>query len=291
MRLVDVAGDEEALGVAAAAEWSSEHPIARAVVEGAQERGLELLQARAFRAVAGLGVRAEVGGVVVFVGRRQLLERESVEMPGWLLDEAVRLESEGKTVFWVGWDGKARAALAVADVLKPGAASAVEELHALGVEVAMITGDNRSTGEAVARQAGIDRVLAEVLPEDKVGEVKRLQAEGRVVAMVGDGINDGPALAQADLGIAIGTGTDVAIEASDLTLISGNPMGVVTAIRLSRRTFRTIVQNLFWAFGYNVVLIPLAAVGLLNPVFAGAAMAFSSVSVVSNSLRLRRLGA
>jgi cation-transporting ATPase V len=227
----------------------------------------------------------------VLVGRRRLLEGEGVEIPGWLAEEATRLESEGKTVFWVGWDGKARAALAVADVLKPSAAQAVAELHALSVEVAMITGDNRATGEAIAGEAGIDRVLAEVLPEEKVEEVKRLQAAGRVVAMVGDGINDGPALAQADLGIAIGTGTDVAIEASDLTLISGDPKGVVTAIRLSRRTFRTIVENLFWAFGYNVVLIPLAAVGLLNPIFAGAAMAFSSVSVVSNSLRLRRFGA
>jgi cation-transporting ATPase V len=291
MGLMEVVGDEGALAVAAAAESSSEHPIARAVVEGAEERGLELPRTDAFRAFAGLGVRADVDGKTVLVGRRQLLEQEGVEIPGWLVEEASRLESEGKTVFWVGWDGKARAALAVADVLKPGAASAIADLHALDVEVAMITGDNRSTGEAIARQAGIDRVLAEVLPEDKVGEVKRLQAEDKVVAMVGDGINDGPALAQADLGIAIGTGTDVAIEASDLTLISGDPKGVVTAIRLSRRTFRTIVENLFWAFGYNVVLIPLAAVGLLNPIFAGAAMAFSSVSVVSNSLRLRRFSA
>jgi copper-transporting P-type ATPase V len=288
MRLTDVVGDEGALGVAAAAESSSEHPIARAVVDGARDRDIQLPAARAFRAVAGLGIRAEVDGAPVLVGRKQLLEEDGVEIPGWLAEEAARLETEGKTVFWVGSDGKARAALAVADVLKPTAARAVDQIHALGVEVAMITGDNRATAGAIARQAGIDRVLAEVLPEDKVGEVKRLQAEGKVVAMVGDGINDGPALAQADLGIAIGTGTDVAIEASDLTLISGDPTGVVTAIRLSRRTFRTIVQNLFWAFGYNVVLIPLAGVGLLNPVFAGAAMAFSSVSVVSNSLRLRR---
>jgi cation-transporting ATPase V len=291
MRLIDVVGDERALALAAAAESSSEHPIAEAVVDGAAVRGLDVPKAGAFRAVAGLGVRADVDGVVVLVGRRRLLEGEGVEIPGWLAEEATRLESEGKTVFWVGWDGKARAALAVADVLKPSAAQAVAELHALSVEVAMITGDNRATGEAIAGEAGIDRVLAEVLPEEKVEEVKRLQAAGRVVAMVGDGINDGPALAQADLGIAIGTGTDVAIEASDLTLVSGDPKGVVTAIRLSRRTFRTIVENLFWAFGYNVVLIPLAAVGLLNPIFAGAAMAFSSVSVVSNSLRLRRFGA
>ncbi len=287
MRLTDVVGDDDVLAKAAAAEASSEHPVARAVVDGAAERGLLIASATGFRSVAGLGVRAEVGGVDVWVGRRRLLEEQGLAVPAWLEEEAGRLEAEGKTVFWAGWEGKARGALAVADVLKKGAGASIDALHRVGVEVAMITGDNRSTAEAIAREAGIDRVMAEVMPADKVNEVKRLQSEGKVVAMVGDGINDGPALAQADLGIAIGTGSDVAIEASDLTLITGDLKGVVTAIRLSRRTFRTIVQNLFWAFGYNVVLIPLAAFGLLNPILAGAAMAFSSVSVVSNSLRLR----
>jgi P-type E1-E2 ATPase len=261
------------------------------VVQGAQDRGVVIPEAEGFRAIAGLGIRAEVEGEDVLVGHRRYLEREGIEIPSWLAGEANCFESAGKTVFWVGWDGKAQAAFAVADVLKTGAARAVRELRALGIDVAMITGDNRTTAEAIARQAGIDRVMAEVLPEDKAEEIRRLQAEGKAVAMVGDGVNDGPALAQADLGIAIGSGADVAIEASDLTLISGDPRGVVTAIRLSRRTFKTIVENLFWAFGYNVVLIPLAAVGLLNPIFAGAAMAFSSVSVVSNSLRLRRFAA
>jgi cation-transporting ATPase V len=288
MRLVDVVGDDGALARAAAAESSSEHPVARAVEDGARERGLAVAQATGFRSVAGLGVRAAVEGDEVLVGRQRLLEQEGLSIPGWLADEAGRMAAEGRTVFWVGWGGKARAVLAVADVLKAGTAQAMGELRDLGLEVAMITGDNLATARSVAGQVGIDQVLAEVLPAEKVEEVRRLQAEGKVVAMVGDGINDGPALAQADLGIAIGTGTDVAIEASDLTLIRGDVKGVVSAIRLSRRTFRTIVQNLSWAFGYNVVLIPLAAAGLLNPILAGAAMAFSSVSVVSNSLRLRR---
>jgi cation-transporting ATPase V len=189
---------------------------------------------------------------------------------------------------WAGWLGEVRGVLAVADTLKPGAREQIERLHAMGLEVAMLTGDNATTAAAIAASAGIDRSLAEVMPADKVGEISRLRAEGKTVAMVGDGVNDGPALVHADLGIAIGSGTDVAIESSDLTLLRGDLEGVATAIELSRRTYRTIVQNLAWAFGYNAAAIPLAAAGLLNPVIAGAAMAASSVSVVSNSLRLRR---
>ncbi len=290
MRLVDVVGGDEVLPFAAAAEAGSEHPIARAALAGAADRSMSVPDASKFRAVAGLGVRAEVEGVRVTVGRRRLLERDGCDIPVWLDEEAARLEEGGKTVFWVAWDEKARGVLAAADVLRSEAKDTVGALRQLGIEVAMITGDNRATADAVGAQAGIDTVLAEVLPGDKAAEVRRLQSEGKVVAVVGDGINDGPALAQADLGIAIGTGSDVAIEASDITLIRGDLGGVVTAIELSRRTFRTIVQNLGWAFGYNVVLIPAAAAGVLNPIIAGAAMAFSSVSVVTNSLRLRRFG-
>jgi copper-transporting P-type ATPase V len=288
MRLTDVFGCVETLERAAAVEAGSEHPIARAIVEGAAERGVPVSPVSAFRSVVGSGIRAILDGVEVLVGRRAFLEEAGMTVPPSVEREAERMEVEGKTVVWAGWDGVAGGVLAVADTLKPGAPEAVAGLHALGVEVVMMTGDNRVTGEAIAQQVGIDRVLAEVRPEDKVDEIRRLQAGGRVVAMVGDGINDGPALAQADLGIAIGTGTDVAIEASDLTLMRGDLSGVVTAIRLSRRTFRTIVENLFWAFGYNVAAIPLAALGLLNPIIAGGAMAMSSVSVLTNSLRLRR---
>jgi cation-transporting ATPase V/Cu+-exporting ATPase len=283
------------LRLAGAAEAGSEHPIGAAVTAAAHAHG-ELPAAQRFRALAGHGVRADVQpdpaapAVTAWVGRRKLAADAGLLVPGPLEDAAERLEREGKTVIWAGWDGEVRGVLAVADTLKPGARELVQRLHAMGLEVAMLTGDNATTADAIAASVGIDRVLAEVLPADKVGEVARLQGEGKTVAMVGDGVNDAPALVQADLGVALGSGTDVAIESSDLTLLRGDLDGVATAIQLSRRTYRTIVQNLFWAFGYNAAAIPLAAAGLLSPVLAGAAMAFSSVSVVTNSLRLRRFG-
>jgi len=295
MALVDVAGSEgetaeTVLRRVAAVEADSEHPVARAIVEGAAARGLQLAAAEEFASLAGHGVQARVDGVETVVGRRKLMSESGLELPDDLERTASAWEAEGRTAVFAGWDGRVRDALAVADTIKDNARDVVDELHAMHVEVAMITGDNARTANAIAEQLGIDRVLAEVLPEDKVTEVRRLQEEGRVVAMVGDGINDAPALVQADLGVAIGTGTDVAIESSDITLISGDLEGVVTAIRLSRQTLRVIYQNLGWAFGYNTAMIPLAAVGLLHPILAAAAMATSSVSVVSNSLRLRRFG-
>jgi heavy metal translocating P-type ATPase len=290
--LVPAAGEDqyEVLRLAAAVEALSEHPVGTAIAAGAHERGQPFPEACRFRSTAGHGVQASVGGTTVFVGRRKLMADQRLEVTAELGRQVAALEEAGRTAVLVGWDGRARGVLAVADTLKENAPHVVRQLHRLGVEVAMITGDNARTAAAIARQAGIDRVLSEVLPEDKVDEVQRLQDEGAVVAMVGDGINDAPALVQADLGIAIGTRTDVAIESSDLTLISGDLEGVVTAIRLSRRTLRTIYQNLGWAFGYNTAAIPLAAVGLLHPLIAAAAMATSSVSVVTNSLRLRRFG-
>jgi copper-transporting P-type ATPase V len=291
MRLVETAGCAETLERAAAVEAGSGHPIGSAVVEGAASRGVTVPIATGFRAVAGRGARAAVDGVEVLVGRRSFLQDEGYRVPDSIERFAQAFEEQGHTVSWVGWRGLVQGVVAVSDTVKEGAAEAVRGLKALGIEVVMITGDNRTTAGAIAQQVGIDRVLAEVHPGDKVEEIRRLQAAGRVVAMVGDGINDGPALAQADLGIAIGTGTDVAIEASDITLISGDLGGVPRAIRLARRTFGTIAQNLFWAFGYNVAAIPLAALGLLNPIVAGGAMAMSSVSVLANSLRLRRFDA
>jgi copper-transporting P-type ATPase V len=295
MRLTDVVvgkrrQPDPVLRIAAAVESGSEHPIGAAIVAGARERGLEIPAATAFANVAGHGVRAEINGQQVVVGRRTLVDEQGLDMPEHFAAAAADLEEQGRTAVFVGRDGQVIGVLAVADTVKDDAAEVVRQLHAMGLHVAMITGDNARTAAAIGNQVGIDRVLAEVLPQDKVSEVRRLQDEGRVVAMVGDGVNDAPALVQADLGIAIGTGTDVAIEASDITLMSGQLDGVVHAIELSRLTLRTIYQNLGWAFGYNTAAIPLAAFGVLNPIVAGAAMGFSSVSVVTNSLRLRRFG-
>jgi cation-transporting ATPase V/Cu+-exporting ATPase len=290
---VETAGDTDPadfLRRVGAAESDSEHPIARAIVDHARDVVGDLPRPGTFRSVAGHGVAADVDGTTVVVGRRKLLAEEGLLVPEALEDAAERLEAGGRTTVLAGWDGEARGVVAVADTVRDEAREVVDRLHDLGLRAAMITGDNARTADAIAAEVGIDRVLSEVLPADKQDEVRRLQAEGEQVAMVGDGVNDAPALVQADLGIAIGTGTDVAIESSDLTLLRDDLGTVVTAIELSRATQRTIVQNLFWAFGYNVAAIPIAASGLLDPAVAGAAMAFSSVSVVLNSLRLRRFG-
>ena len=303
--------EQELLRLVASAETGSEHPLGEAIVRGAsRDRGLPLAEADEFEAVSGGGIRARVEGQEVLVGSRRFLSESGVPEDG-LAPKGEELAREGKTPIFVAVDGEPAGLVAVADVVRDESREAVERLHALGLEVAMLTGDNRRTAEAVARELGVDHVVAEVRPEDKAAEVKRLQAEGRRVGMVGDGVNDAPALAQADVGIAIGTGTDVAMEAADLTLISGDVRGVAKAVGLSKATVRNIKQNLFWAFAYNVALIPVAAgvlyplfsdesvpevlrpffgeYGFLNPVLAAAAMALSSVTVLSNALRLRRV--
>ena len=278
----------DALRLAGALEHASEHPVAHAIAAAAERELGPLAPVDAFGNREGLGVEGSVGGVDVVVGRPALLAERGLAMPPELEAARGAAEGRGQTAIAAGWDGQARAVFSVADTVKPTSAEAVAQLKALGLRPVLLSGDNEPTARAVAAEVGIDEVIAEVLPGDKADVVRRLQREGRVVAMVGDGVNDAPALAQADLGLSIGTGTDVAIEASDLTLVSGDLRAAADAIRLSRATLRTIKQNLGWAFGYNVAAIPLAALGFLNPVIASAAMAFSSVSVVGNALRLRR---
>jgi Cu+-exporting ATPase len=284
---------DELLRLAASVETVSEHPLAEAIVEGGKTKGLALGKPEAFEAIPGHGVTATVDGRKVALGNLKMMKRLNVDL-GNLEAKSEILANDGKTPMFIAVNGKAAGIIAVADTVKEDSKEAIAALHQMGIEVVMITGDNRRTAEAIARQVGLDRVLAEVLPEDKAHNVHLLQAEGKKVAMVGDGINDAPALAQADVGLAIGTGTDVAIEASDITLIKGSLKGVVTAIEVSRATMRNIKQNLVGAFVYNTLGVPIA-MGvlfpffglLLSPLLAGAAMAFSSVTVISNANRLR----
>ncbi|HZJ49039.1 MAG TPA: copper-translocating P-type ATPase, partial [Acidimicrobiia bacterium] len=293
MTLTDVVTDEDErrfLMLAGSVEAASEHPIGKAVALGAEEHDVDLATPTDFAALSGQGVVGTVEGVVVTVGKAKLMAERGLQVPGHYSDAMERIEIAGNTAFLVGWDGVVRGAIGVADTVRPTSAAAVAELRALGIDVVMLTGDNHRTAETIAAQIGIERVIAEVLPGDKAEEIRRLQGEGRSVGFVGDGINDAPALTQADLGMAVGSGTDVAIEAGDVVLMNGDPMLAVTSLRLARRTFSTIKENLYWAFGYNTAAIPLAALGFLNPMIAAGAMAFSSVSVVTNSLRLRRFG-
>lgn len=289
----DSLDSNELLRLAASAEKGSEHPLGDAIVKGAEKLSLSLYKVEQFQAIPGHGIQVTINGQMLYLGNKKLMNEKGIDLSGYS-EHADRLAEEGKTPMYVSIDSKLKGLIAVADVVKPSSLAAIKTLHKMGIEVAMITGDNRKTAEAIAKQVGIDRVLAEVLPQDKANEVKKLQSEGKKVAMVGDGINDAPALAQADIGIAIGSGTDVAMESADIVLMRSDLMDVPTALQLSKSTIRNIKQNLFWAFAYNVAGIPVAA-GLLyafggpklNPIIAAAAMSLSSVSVLTNALRLK----
>ncbi|MBT8213679.1 MAG: copper-translocating P-type ATPase, partial [Acidimicrobiia bacterium] len=294
MTLTDLTTDvdeEMFLYLVGTLEAASEHPIGKAVALGAEERGLELGRPDAMEAVGGQGVVGTVQGMEVVVGKAKLLADRGLAIADHHLEALEAIETMGRTGFLAGWEGEVRGVLGVADTVRESAAPTVASLRRRDVDVGLLTGDNRRTAEVIAAEVGIDTVMAEVLPGEKSAEVERLQANGATVAFVGDGINDAPALTRADVGMAVGTGTDVAIEAGDIVLMSGDPATAETGLRLADATFRTIRQNLFWAFFYNTAAIPLAAAGLLNPMIAAGAMAFSSVSVVTNSLRLRRFGA
>jgi Cu+-exporting ATPase len=291
---------DELLQMAASAERGSEHALGQAIVSQAEKKGLSLALPTSFNAIAGHGIKAEVDGRQILLGNLRFMRSEEITLNG-LEAGAQRIQDQAKTAMWLSVDGRATAIIGVADTIKEGSVEAVEQMQELGLTVIMMTGDNQATAKAIAAEVGVDRVLAEVLPGDKASQVAQLQQEGFVVAMVGDGINDAPALAQADVGMAIGTGTDVAMEAADVTLMRGDLRAVPKAIKLSKATMRNIKQNLAWAFGYNVALIPIAAGILapfewapeflrqLHPIIAAGAMAFSSISVVTNSLRLRRV--
>ena len=289
----EIIDETELLLLAASGEKGSEHPLGEAIVNSAIERNLDLVAVESFEAIPGQGIEVKIKGRRIMLGNKKLMEDRKVEIT--LQSESDRLAEEGKTPMFIAIDDKLAGIIAVADVMKAASKKAIESLHKMGIEVVMITGDNKRTTGAIARQVGIDRVLAEVLPHDKANEIKKLQGEGKKVAMVGDGINDAPALAQADIGIAIGSGTDVAMESADIVLMRSDLMDVPAAIQLSKQTIRNIKQNLFWAFAYNTAGIPIAAgvlylLGgpLLNPMIAAGAMAFSSISVLMNALRLKR---
>lgn len=280
--------ENEFLTLVGTAERNSEHPLAEAIVEGIKEKGINLGSSEAFEAIPGFGIQSTVKGKQLLIGTRRLMAKYSVNVQE-VLSKMENLEKQGKTAMLVAIDGSYAGMVAVADTIKDTSKEAIARLHKMGLEVVMITGDNTQTAKAIADQVGIKKVIAEVLPEGKAEEVKKLQQAGKKVAMVGDGINDAPALATADIGMAIGTGTDVAMEAADITLIRGDLSSIADAIFMSKKTITNIKQNLFWALAYNVIGIPIAAAGFLAPWLAGAAMAFSSVSVVLNALRLQRI--